>query len=173
MLTFDGRGMKKGNRFLRTNLVTRDIKEAIIKAGYSWRPYVLRAYCDTNLIIGESKGLISHSYLQFIMGHKGDIEARYSTNKGILPPDMVEDMRASYGKCLRYLEAGGYSKGGQVGEGEEEDSITVQLRRQLLIVAGYMEEEIKCIDVKGMSDEELQLKVRSKLLAFTSNVGRR
>jgi len=27
------------------------------------------------------------------MGHKGDIEARYTTNKGRLPEDVVEDMR--------------------------------------------------------------------------------
>lgn len=73
--------------------MTRDIKEAILKAGFSWRPYVLRAYFDTNMIIAESKGKVSHPYLQFFMGHKGDMEARYSTNKGWLPPDMVEGMR--------------------------------------------------------------------------------
>ena len=70
LLAFDPRGVKK-NQFLRTALVTRDIKEAIVKAGFSWRPYVLRAYCDTGMIIAESKGLISHPYLQFLMGHKG------------------------------------------------------------------------------------------------------
>ncbi|MDG7007374.1 MAG: site-specific integrase, partial [Nitrososphaerota archaeon] len=71
-LAFDPRGVKK-NSFLRTSLVTRDIKEAIVKAGFSWRPYVLSAYCDTGMIIAESKGLVSHPYLQFLMGHKGDI----------------------------------------------------------------------------------------------------
>ena len=91
------------NKFLRTNLVTRDIREAIRRAGYSWRPYVLRAYFDTNMIIAESKGKVSHPYLQFMMGHKGDIEARYSTNKGVLPPDMIEDMRKCYKGCLPYL----------------------------------------------------------------------
>lgn len=98
LLAFDPRGVRK-NRFLRTTLVTRDIKEAIVKAGFSWRPYVLRAYCDTGMIIAESKGLISHPYLQFLMGHKGDIEARYSTNKGRLPPTMIEEMREAYKKC--------------------------------------------------------------------------
>ena len=102
LLGFDPRGVKK-NRFLRTNLVTRDVKEAILRAGFSWRPYVLRAYCDTNMIIAESKGKISHPYLQFIMGHKGDIEARYSTNKGVLPPDMIEDMRKCYKECEPFL----------------------------------------------------------------------
>ncbi|MEM2675683.1 MAG: site-specific integrase [Candidatus Bathyarchaeia archaeon] len=102
LLGFDPRGFKR-NRFLRTTLVTRDIKEAILRAGFNWRPYVLRAYCDTNMIIAESKGKISHPYLQFIMGHKGDIEARYSTNKGVLPPDMIEDMRKAYKECEPFL----------------------------------------------------------------------
>lgn len=95
LLGFDPRGRRKSkkNLFLRTTLVTRDIKSAILKAGYSWRPYVLRAYFDTNMIIAESKGSISHPYLQFMMGHKGDIESRYSTNKSLFPPDMIEDMR--------------------------------------------------------------------------------
>jgi hypothetical protein len=83
--------------------VARDIKEAILKAGFNWRPYVLRAYFDTNMIIAESKGKISHPYLQFLMGHKGDIEARYSTNKGVLPPDMIEDMRNAYKACEPFL----------------------------------------------------------------------
>jgi hypothetical protein len=64
---------------------------------------VLRAYAETQLIIAESKGKISHPYLQFIAGHKGDIEARYSTNKGILPPDMIEDMRKCYKNCEPFL----------------------------------------------------------------------
>jgi hypothetical protein len=85
--------------FLRTNLVTRDIREAILKAGFSWRPYVLRAYFDTAMIMVESKGKTSHAYLQFLMGHKGDIEARYSTNKGVLPPEMTEGMRKCYRDC--------------------------------------------------------------------------
>ncbi|MDG6939008.1 MAG: hypothetical protein JRN39_01205 [Nitrososphaerota archaeon] len=59
LLAFDPRGARK-NRFLRTTLAKRDIKEAITKAGFTWRPYVLRAHCDTNIIMAESKGLISH-----------------------------------------------------------------------------------------------------------------
>ncbi|MBO3754642.1 MAG: hypothetical protein FGF53_07200 [Candidatus Brockarchaeota archaeon] len=83
--------------------MTMDIREAILRAGFKWRPYVLRAYCDTNMIIAESKGKISHPYLQFIIGHKGDIEARYSTNKGVLPLYMIEDMRKSHKECEPFL----------------------------------------------------------------------
>ena len=84
-------------------LVTREIREAIRSAGLLMRPYVLRAYFATALDISESKGLISHPWRQFIMGHKGDIEATYSTNKRLLP-GTIEDMRTAYGKCLKFLE---------------------------------------------------------------------
>ena len=80
LLQFD-EGKVKKNLFLRTALITREIREAIQEAGLKMRPYVLRAYFSTSLDIAESKGLISHPWRQFIMGHKGDIEARYSTNK--------------------------------------------------------------------------------------------
>jgi len=79
------------------------IRKYMRAAGVHKRPYVLRAYAETQLIIAESKGKISHPYLQFIAGHKGDIEARYSTNKGKLPPDMIEDMRAQYKACEPFL----------------------------------------------------------------------
>ena len=85
--------------FMLTRKITELIRKAMRKAGVYKRPYVLRAYAETQLIIAESKGKISHPYLQFIAGHKGDIEARYSTNKGRLPPDMIEDMREAYRQC--------------------------------------------------------------------------
>jgi hypothetical protein len=84
-----------GSRFIETQNITREIREAM-RPRFSWRPYVLRAYFDTQLLLAESNGKISHPYRQFFMGHKGDIEARYTTNKGRLTPDMIEDMRRAY-----------------------------------------------------------------------------
>ena len=37
------------------------------------------------------------------MGNKRDIEVTYSTNKGVLPPDMIEDMRKCYKECEPFL----------------------------------------------------------------------
>ncbi|MGQ9469459.1 MAG: site-specific integrase [Nitrososphaerales archaeon] len=89
--------------FVMTRKITHFIRQCMRKAGVYKRPYVLRAYAETQLIIVESKGKISHPYLQFIAGHKGDIEARYSTNKGVLLPDMIEDMRKCYKECESFL----------------------------------------------------------------------
>lgn len=164
LLAFDPRGVKK-NAFLRTSLVTRDIKEAIVKAGFSWRPYVLRAYCDTGMIIAESKGLISHPYLQFLMGHKGDIEARYSTNKGRLPPAMIEEMREAYKKCEPVLST--------KTESATEEQIKRTFNEQFLLMSGYSKEEIEKMNIDELSNEELQNIVRQKLLGVMSNNGSR
>ena len=164
LLAFDPRGVRK-NSFLRTTLVTRDIKEAIVKAGFSWRPYVLRAYCDTGMIIAESKGLVSHPYLQFMMGHKGDIEARYSTNKGRLPPTMIEEMREVYKKCEPLLST--------KAESATEEQIKKTFNEQFLVMSGYSKEEIENMNLDELSNEELQNIVRQKLLGVMTNNGSR
>jgi hypothetical protein len=64
--------------------LTNQIRRSMRAVGVDKRSYVLRAYAETQLIIAESKGRISHPYLQFVAGHTGYIEARYSTNKGML-----------------------------------------------------------------------------------------
>jgi hypothetical protein len=164
LLAFDPRGIRK-NSFLRTNLVTRDIKEALTKAGFAWRPYVLRAYCDTGMIVAESKGLISHPYLQFLMGHKGDIEARYSTNKGRLPPSMIEEMRDVYKKCEPFLST--------KAETASEEQIKKTLKQQFLLVAGFKKEEVEKMSLEEMSDEELQNAVRQRLVGMMTGNGSR
>lgn len=150
------------NDFLRTALITRDIRDAIQGSGLKMRPYVLRAYFSTALDIAESKGLISHPWRQFIMGHKGDIEARYSTNKR-LPPDMIEEMRESYRKCTKFLET-------RVSE-VSEDNAKQYLQQQLLLTAGYKQEEIDKIDLSEMSNEDFQQLLRDKLLGRLTDNG--
>ncbi len=160
LLQFDVRGVKK-NAFLRTTLVTRDIREAIAQAGLKMRPYVLRAYFSTALDIAESKGMISHPWRQFIMGHKGDIEARYSTNKR-LPPDMIEEMRESYKKCLKYMET-------RVSEVSEENA-RLYLQQQLLSAVGYRQDEIDKMNLADLNTEDFQKLLRDKVAgAMASN----
>ena len=94
---------KTDNIHPSTKTVTTEIRKAIRSAGFNWRPYIFRAYFDTQLLLAESKGKITHSYRQFFMGHKGDMEARYTVNKGRLPESMIEDMRSSYGASENIL----------------------------------------------------------------------
>lgn len=120
---------------------------------------MLRAYFDTQLMIAENNGKVSHSYRQFWMGHSGDIEARYTTNKGRLPPEVIEDMRNAYKRCEEYLQT---SRPVTL----EEEKLREAFRKQLLLVAGFSEKEVDGIDV-SMADEDFQKLVRRRLLGAT------
>jgi hypothetical protein len=141
--------------FLTTRSVSKMIRNAMRKAGVYKRPYVLRAYCETQLIIAESEGKISHPYLQFIAGHKGDIEATYSTNKGRLPPQMIEDMREQYRQCEEFLNTRQQTM--------SQDAILATFNKQFLKLAGYSDEEIdKLGDLSKLSAEEIQQLIKQK-----------
>ena len=94
---------KLESQFMTTRNVSRIIRD-VMRPRFKWRPYVLRAYFSTQMLLAESHGKISHPYRVFFMGHKGDIEARYSTNKGRLPKSLIEDMRRAFVASTEYLE---------------------------------------------------------------------
>lgn len=106
-------GREDGCGVIATKNVSADIRDAIRRAGFSWRPYVLRAYCDTRLLLAESGGSgnggngdaprMLRDYRAFFMGHRGDIEHRYTVGKGRLPEDLIEDMRRAYQGAEPYL----------------------------------------------------------------------
>ena len=99
IMPIEKQSMDKKNEFLMTTLLLRRIKANIVKAGFDWRPYIFRVYFGTNLDTAESKGLISHPWRQFIMGHKGDIEETYTKREGI-----AEEGRDQYKNCLKFIE---------------------------------------------------------------------
>ncbi len=149
--------------FLTSINVSDAIRKAIRAAGFRARPYVLRAYFDTQLLLAESKGKMTHAYRQFFMGHVGDIEARYTTNKGRLPPDLVEDMRDAYRRSLPFLET--------TRTADRDVELKTAFRKQMLLVAGLDEKEIGKMDLDGMSDADLQRMVRDRLVGASGGNG--
>ena len=117
---------------------------------------MLRAYFDTQLMLAESKGLVLRDYRQFWMGHKGDIENRYTTNKCMLPESVIDDMREAYRRSQEYLQTTKPEMG--------REKMVEEFRKQLLLVAGFSPEEISEIDIADLSDEEFQEIVRKRLL---------
>jgi hypothetical protein len=114
-----GKNKDAGKKFITTPAITKEIREAILPV-IKVRPYVLRAYFDTQLLLAESQGKIAHAYRQFFMGHKGDIEARYTTNKGRLPDELLTDMRRAFRESELFLSTA-------TAEVQEQD------RKQLLL----------------------------------------
>jgi hypothetical protein len=150
--------------FIRTVNIGDIMRLAIRSAGLPWRPYVLRCYFDTQLMLAESKGLVLRDYRQFWMGHKGDIENRYTTNKQRLPESVIEDMREAYTRSQEYLQTTKTVENG-------EEKLAQAFRKQILIVAGFKQEEVGKTDLSQISDEELQDMVRKKLLGNSSANG--
>jgi len=134
--------------FMMTRKITHFIRQCMRKAGVYKRPYVLRAYAETQLIIAESKGKISHPYLQFIAGHKGDIEARYSTNKGVLPPDMIEGMRTCYKECEPFLST--------IAQPLEQSSVIKEAKIEALKSIAKSLLGIDLMEVKIAKEKELE-----------------
>lgn len=145
-----GTGGKKS--FIRTINIGDGIRTAIRAAGFPWRPYVLRAYFDTQLLLAESQGKIAHDYRVFWMGHKGSMEARYTTNKNRLPESLVDDMREAYKRCEPFLSTG------KVAAAPSE----ADLKRAILGVL-LPESEVAKLDVAKMSGEDVRRVVAEKL----------
>jgi hypothetical protein len=150
--------------FIRTINIGDIMRGAIRQAGFPWRPYVLRSFFDTQLMLAESKGLLLRDYRQFWMGHKGDIENRYTTNKRRLPESVVSDMRQSYERSQEFLLT---SKSPETSE----EKVSKILKKQLLMMAGFRQDEIDRLDLKMMTDEEVQESVRNRLLGLKAENG--
>ena len=97
------RGRNSTKTFLPTSRIGILVRK-VFRPRFGWRPYVLRAYFDTQLLIAESKGKIAHDFRVFFMGHKGNMESRYTTNKGRLPDALVNEMRDAFGRSEEYLD---------------------------------------------------------------------
>jgi len=149
---------------IRTINIGDMIRKAIRKSGMNQRPYVLRAYFDTQLMMAESKGLILRDFRQFFMGHTGDIEHRYTLNKGKLPENTIEEMRNSYQKSLKFLET--ENKG--ISESEMNKTIK-ELKTSMLILAGFSEEEIEKEKLLELSNEDLIKKIDEKRIKHLNN----
>jgi len=97
------RGKNQGKKFMSTARIEYEVRKAM-RPRFKWRPYVLRAFFDTQLLIAESRGKIAHDFRVFFMGHTGSIEAKYTTNKSILPKILMDEMRESFRKSQEFLD---------------------------------------------------------------------
>ncbi len=98
-----GRQGKEGNKFLITVRISNMVRETF-RPRFMWRPYVLRAYFDTQLLLAEARGKIAHDFRVYFMGHKGSIEAKYTTNKGVLPEELLKEMQESFKRSEELLD---------------------------------------------------------------------
>ena len=148
----------RGKQHITAVNVGDAIRNAIRNAGFTWRPYVLRAYFDSRLLLAQDERLIQRDFRSFFMGHTGDIEHRYTLNKGRLPEDLIESMRSAYEKSTKFLET--------EHKGLTEDEVEKKFRTQLLLMAGFSEQEIQDKNLLNMTAEEITKLAREKLFGM-------
>jgi hypothetical protein len=115
------------------------------------------------MMMAESKGKVLRDYRQFWMGHKGDIEARYTTNKGKLPDDVIQDMREAYARSQEFL--------GTDKTVTSEGKFRHSFRYEFLITIGYSEEELEEVDLEGMDNDSYKDMVRKRMNGQMINNG--
>jgi len=93
---------------------------------------------------------------------KGDIEARYGVNKGLLPREKVRDMKESYRKALRFLQT--------TATGASEDD-KANFKSLVATAVDIGSEDLARLDFLGMSDAELHNLVKQRLAAVMKNNG--
>ncbi len=120
--------------FITTTNIGDILRGQIRRAGFTSRPYAFRTTFATRMISCESEGLVPHSFVQFWMGHTGDMTARYAQNRGDLPSEVIEKMRDSFRRCEETLAA--------VQQPSRE---TERIERNVLLlqIAGFSEEEAR------------------------------
>jgi hypothetical protein len=154
-----------GEGFLTPKAVVEEIRAALgatVPEGVTWRPYVLRAYCSTRLMIAEGSGKISRDLREALLGHDGGVAARYNVGKR-WGEDLLKEARAAYKRCEPFLLTSPSSS----GQGESID----RALRLLLIARGVSEKALEGIDFAGKSDEEIIALVK-KLGAASATLSR-
>ncbi len=142
-----------GSLFLVSRNVSREVRRAF-GPGFKHRPYVLRSYFDTNLLFIEGRIGLQRDFRVFWMGHRGDIEHRYTLHK-VLSPELVEEMRAAYAKAEPYLS-------------------TVTLRQDSRQIAeADVSGEQYSVTVAAASEKWAHKTDEEKLLAFITQVARK
>jgi len=141
---------------ISTNKVCVGIKRAIVAAGFTWRPYVLRRYFEICMMNAEYERLILREWREFWMGHVGNIESEYSVNKG-LPKEVAERMRQAYSQAAaKHLES-------LAQPTISKDEVVSTARLEALVMFGYTEAEIIALgDVTRLTLEKLQELIHEK-----------
>jgi integrase len=107
-----GAGVGKGGAkskgpggYVTTKSITMDLREAIQRVrpgGETFRPYTLRSFFSTQMLIAESKGLIVRDAREEMMGHDLGVSGRYNLSKK-LGEHVLEELRAMYDRSILYL----------------------------------------------------------------------
>ena len=138
------------NGFLSTSVIVREIHQVLTSSlpeGVTWRPYVLRSYCSTRLMMAEGAGKMTRDLREAILGHDLGISGRYNLGKP-WGEEILKEARAQYKRAAPFLETNG-SPGPSTDEIQREAAVLL-----LTGFRGLTEAEARHM-VEGKSGSEL------------------
>lgn len=138
-----GRGGNSKKKFLPTVRVSDAIRDNL-RPRFKWRPYVFRSYFDMQLLIAEARGKIAHDFRVFFMGHKGSIEAKYTTNKGVLPEALINEMREAFKRSEEFLDLEGQSEDPLI---KQKEQIQAAVNKATPEQLGRMQEVLRSLGI--------------------------
>ncbi len=139
--------------FVAMKNVVKEVSDALhasVPEGVRWRPYVLRSYCSTRLLLAEGQGRISRDLREAILGHDGGIASRYNVGKR-WGEELLAEARRQYANSAEFLETNAQTR----------MNVAAEFRRTLLAVAGLSDEE--AAEHGNDSNEELLAILRERL----------
>jgi integrase len=143
--------------FVVTKAVVEEIHHALKSAapeGTRWRPYVLRSYASTRLLMAEGAGAMTRDLREAILGHDLGISGRYTLGKR-WGDDLLKQARAAFKRCEPFLTT--------IPGAADKDEAAVKIKRLLLKVAGYSNAELDKANVPELTDEEIEKMVSDRV----------
>ncbi|MGI0053805.1 MAG: hypothetical protein ACRECR_06090 [Thermoplasmata archaeon] len=140
--------------FIATKNVVEEVRDALhatVPEGVTWRPYVLRSYCSTRLLLAEGHGLVSRDLRKALLGHDGGIASRYNVGKR-WGEELLAEARREYGRAASFLET---------GRPREEPDLLQQTKAFILEAVGL--DTTEASKFAGKSKEEVLAEVRRRL----------
>jgi len=92
------------------------------------------------------------------MGHKGDMEHRYTLNRQRLPEPILQDIWQRYAQSQKFL---------QTTIGTDDEDLMRDLKTRILMMSGYSAEEVRTMG--EMSDKTVSDKARERLMALAKD----
>lgn len=129
-------------------------------AGVRWRPYVLRGYCSTRLLMAEGAGKVTRDLREAILGHDLGVSGRYTLGKA-WGPDLLKEARRSYQRAETYLNTV------QVNLGED---VFMEMRKEILLGLGYSLGDLKEMELGEIGNEKFQELVAAKRAEMVASV---
>jgi integrase len=112
VLAATGKGVgKEAGEFITTKALVLPIRRAIKTVrpgGRTFRPYALRAFFSTQLLIAETRGACVRDGREELMGHDLGVSGRYNLAKK-LNAETLEELRGMYERSLPFLTDSGAS----------------------------------------------------------------